>query len=111
MAALNKVILAGRLVSDPEIRYDPNEQAVANFRLAVNRDTKERETISCLAFGGLAKIVGEYLKKGKLVAIEGRLQIRSWRKKSGCKDSNMEIIIENLQMLDVNSYSKQEEKQ
>lgn len=100
MNSLNRSILAGRLIADPVIRYTSNETAVANFQIAINRSKDKSEAISCLAFGGLAKIVGEYLKKGKLVALEGRLQIRSYEDRAGKKKSTTEIIVDELQMLD-----------
>jgi len=110
MGGLNKSILAGRLVADPEVRYTSNEVAVAHFRLAINRGSKKNGTdttdfISCVAFGGLAKICGEYLKKGRLVAVEGRLQIRSYDGKDGQKKSATEVILDDLQMLDYKFYN------
>jgi len=110
MGGLNRTILAGRLVADPEVRYTSNELAVTNFRLAINRGSKKNGTdttdfIKCVAFGGLAKICGEYLKKGKLVAVEGRLQIRSFDGKDGGKKSVTEVIIDDMQMLDYKFYN------
>ncbi|MDD4178535.1 MAG: single-stranded DNA-binding protein [Candidatus Margulisbacteria bacterium] len=114
MGGLNRSILAGRLVADPEVRYTQNETAVAHFRLAINRSSSNSaEFINCVAFGGLAKICGEYLKKGKLVAVEGRIQIRSYESKEGVKRSTTEVVIDNMQMLDskfYNASSKAEEK-
>ncbi|MBI5400136.1 single-stranded DNA-binding protein [Candidatus Saganbacteria bacterium] len=98
---LNRTILAGRLVADPEIRYTKNETAVTHFRLAINcYGSKDVEFISCVAWGGLAKISGEYLKKGRMIAVEGKLQIRSYKSKTGQPKSATEVVIENLQMLD-----------
>lgn len=110
MGGLNKSILAGRLVADPEVRYTSSEVAVAHFKLAINRGSKKNGTdttdfISCVAFGGLAKICGEYLKKGRLVAVEGRLQIRSYEAKDGQKKSATEVILDDLQMLDYKFYN------
>lgn len=110
MGGLNRTILAGRLVADPEVRYTSNELAVAHFRLAINRGSKKNGTdttdfIGCVAFGGLAKICGEYLKKGRLVAVEGRLQIRSFDGKDGNKRSVTEVIIDDMQMLDFKFYN------
>ncbi len=118
MGGLNRSILAGRLVADPEVRYTGDEVAVAHFRLAINRGSKKNGTdttdfISCVAFGGLAKICGEYLKKGRLVAVEGRLQIRSFESKDGQKKTATEVIIDEMQMLDYKFYNatnKAEEK-
>ncbi len=110
MGGLNRSILAGRLVADPEVRYTNNETAVTHFRLAINRGSKKNgnettDFINCVAFGGLAKICGEYLKKGKLVAVEGRLQIRSYEAKDGQKKTATEVIIDDMQMLDYRFYN------
>jgi len=103
MGALNRVILTGRLVADPEIKYTAKEVAVGHFMLAVNRaskgGTQPAEFIRCTAWGGLAKICGQYLKKGRLVAVEGRLQIRSYES-NGQKKSSTEVVVDNMQMLD-----------
>lgn len=97
-------MLTGRLVADPEVRYTKDQMAVSNFRLAVNRYTKKGEEqkadfFRCVAFNGLAKVCEEYLKKGKLVAIVGRIQTNQYESK-GKKRSSTEIIIDNLQMMD-----------
>jgi len=106
MGGLNRSILAGRLVADPEVRYTQNETAVTHFRLAINRNgNKDADFINCVAWGGLAKVCGEYLKKGRLVAIEGRLQIRSYKSKSGQTRTATEVIVENMQMLDSKFYN------
>lgn len=98
---LNRSILCGRLVADPEVRYTSNEVAVAHFRLAINRNGNENaDFISCVAWGGLAKVCGEYLKKGRLVAVEGRIQVRSYNNKKGEKKTVTEVVVDNLQMLD-----------
>ena len=105
MGGINKSILVGRLVADPEIRYTAEELAIARFRLAINHGSKKKGTestdfINCVAFGALAKICGEYLKKAKLVAVEGRLSVKSYENKKGEKKSSTEVIIDELQMLD-----------
>ncbi|MFH1389883.1 MAG: single-stranded DNA-binding protein [Candidatus Margulisiibacteriota bacterium] len=115
MRGLNRSILAGRLVADPEVRYTSNELAVTNFRLAINRGSKKKGTdavdfINCVAFGSLAKICGEYLKKGKLVAVEGRLQIRSYEGKDGQKKSATEVVLDEMQMLDAKFYKESEKE-
>lgn len=103
---LNRSILAGRLVADPEVRYTQNEVAVTHFRLAINRYGSENaDFINCVAWGGLAKVCGEYLKKGRLVAVEGRLQIRSYKNKQGQKRSSTEVVVDNLQILDSKFYN------
>lgn len=103
MAALNKVILIGRLTHDPELRYTPNGQPVANFSLAVDRKlSKNDETdfIPVVAWRRLAEICNEFLHKGKLVAIEGRLQVRSYEDKEGRRQRAFEVVADEMQMLD-----------
>ena len=87
MSSLNRVILIGRVVAQPEMRYTPGGKAVANFRLAVDRRGKsdEADFIPIVAWERLAEICGEFLTKGKLVAIEGRLQTRTYETKEGQK--------------------------
>ena len=105
MGGLNRSILAGRLVADPETRYTSKETAVTSFRLAINRNGNEKaDFINCVAWSNLAKICGEFLKKGRMVAVEGRLQIRSYKDKKGQARSAAEIIVENMQMLDSKFY-------
>lgn len=106
MAALNKVILIGRLTHDPELRYTPNGQPVANFSLAVDRKlSKNDETdfIPVVAWRRLAEICNEFLHKGKLVAIEGRLQVRSYEDKEGRRQRAFEVVADEMQMLDRSS--------
>lgn len=108
MAALNKVILIGRLTHDPELRYTPNGQPVANFSLAVDRKlSKNDETdfIPVVAWRRLAEICNEFLHKGKLVAIEGRLQVRSYEDKEGRRQRAFEVVADEMQMLDRSSGS------
>jgi len=112
MGALNKTILTGRLTADPEVRYTANEKPVAHFRVAVDRPKKNGEKsadfFNCAAWGGLAKTCGEYLKKGRLVAIEGRLQVRRYQDKNGQNRDWAEIIANSVQMLDFGSKKKEE---
>ncbi len=107
MTGLNRVILAGRLIVDPEIRYTSDEQAVANFTIGVSHGSKT-DPVKCVANGGLAKIAGEYLKKGRLVAVEGRISVREWKNKNGMKLSQVEIVIEEMQMLDPKFHNAKE---
>lgn len=101
----NKVFLIGRLTRDPETRYTSAGVAVARFSLAINRPTRrdsnanEVDFIRIVAWRKLAEICNEYLRKGKLVAIEGRLQISSYEK-NGQRMQSAEVIAENMQMLD-----------
>jgi len=82
---LNRVILIGRLTKDPELRYTPNGVAVAKFTLAINRKFNRDETdfIDIVAWRGLAENCANYLGKGRLAAVEGRLQIRSYEGQDG----------------------------
>ena len=103
---LNRVILVGRLVADPELRYTPSGVPVANFRLAVDRQFKsqggERETdfINIVAWRRSAEFATNYLAKGRLVAVEGRLQIRQWTTNDGQKRTTAEVVADNIQGLD-----------
>jgi len=105
---VNKVILIGRLGSDPELRYTPNGDAVANFRVATNRVWKNQEGNQqertewhrIVAWRKLAERCGEFLKKGSHVYIEGRLETRSWDDKNGNKRYVTEIIANQMQMLE-----------
>lgn len=101
---LNKVQLYGNLTRDPEVKALPSGQQVANFSIATNRSfrTKEGERQeqteyhNVVAFGRTAEVIGQYLKKGRPVFVEGRLQTRSWES-DGKKNYRTEIIVENFQ--------------
>jgi single-strand DNA-binding protein len=108
MASFNKVILLGNLTRDPEVRYTPKGTAVADLGLAVNRtytadngEKREEVTFVDVTFWGrTAEVAGEYLKKGRPVFVEGRLQLDSWDDKtSGQKRTKLKVIGENMQML------------
>lgn len=108
MASFNKVILLGNLTRDPEVRYTPKGSAVADLGIAVNRqytldngEKREEVTFVDVTFWGrTAEVAGEYLKKGRPVFIEGRLQLDTWDdKQSGQKRSRLKVIGENMQML------------
>ena len=104
---VNKAILIGRLGKDPEMRYTSSGTAVVNFSMATNHFTKDQdgnntdqtEWHQVVAFGRTAEVAGEYLNKGKLVYIEGRLQTRSWDDKNGQKRYKTEVVCTNLQLL------------
>lgn len=100
----NKSFLIGRLTRDPETRYTSAGIAVSRFTLAINRATRkdansEVDFIRIVAWRKLAEICNEYLRKGKLVAIEGRLQFSNYEK-NGQKQTLAEVVAENMQMLD-----------
>ncbi len=109
MASLNKVILIGNLGKDPEMRFLPNGDAVANFSIATSESWKDKTTgvkqektewHNIVAFGKLAKIVEQYLKKGTSIYAEGRLQTRKWTDKTTGQDRySTEIVIDQMKML------------
>ena len=108
MASYNKVFLLGNLTRDPEVRYTPKGSAVADLGIAVNRqytletgEKREEVTFVDVTFWGrTAEVAGEYLKKGRSVFIEGRLQLDTWDDKtSGQKRSKLKVIGEMMQML------------
>jgi single-strand DNA-binding protein len=108
MASFNKVILLGNLTRDPEVRYTPKGSAVCDLGLAVNRaytldNGEKREEVTyvdVVLWARLAEIAGEYLKKGRPVFIEGRLQLDTWDDKtSGQKRSKLRVIGETMQLL------------
>lgn len=104
MSSLNRVILIGRVVAQPELKYTPSGKAVANFRLAVDRRGRNdgennADFIPVVAWERLAEICGEFLSKGKLVAIEGRLQTRTYETKDGQKRSAFDIVADDMRML------------
>jgi len=104
--SLNKVLIIGNLGSDPEVRFMPSGKQVAQFRVATNRRYKiegqlkeEVEWFSIVAFGRLAEISAEFLKKGKSVFVEGRLKTRNWTDAQGAKHYRTEVIAEMFQMI------------
>jgi single-strand DNA-binding protein len=103
---LNRVILIGRLTADPEVKYTPSGIAVGRFCLAVDRRYKnqqgQRETdfLNIVAWRKTAELVGEYLKKGRLVAVEGQLQSRKWETKEGEKRTSYEVVADSVQFLE-----------
>jgi single-strand DNA-binding protein len=108
MASVNKVIIVGNLGRDPEIRYMPSGDAIANIAVATSYKSKDRnsgeqkeltEWHRISFFGRLAEIVGQYLKKGSSVYVEGRLQTRKYTDKDGIERYATDIIAENMQML------------
>jgi len=103
VASMNKIILIGRLTADPELRYTPSGAPVANFTVAVDRKfSKNDETdfIPVVAWRRLAEICNEFLHKGKLVAVEGRLQTRTYEDKEGQRRKAFEVVADEMQMLD-----------
>jgi single-strand DNA-binding protein len=104
---VNKVIIVGRLGKDPDLRYAPSGTAIASFSVATNHSVKgesgdwveKTEWHNVVTFGRTAEVAGEYLKKGRLVFIEGRLQTSSWEDQQGQKRYKTEIVALDLQLL------------
>lgn len=108
MASINKVIIVGNLGRDPETRYTTNGDAIANLAVATTSNWKDKssgekreatEWHRISAFGRLAEIMGQYLKKGSQVYIEGRLQTRKYTDKDGIERYTTEIVADQMQML------------
>ncbi len=105
MATFNRVILAGNLTRDPEIKYTSSGQAICNFGLAINngkdKQGKERpvDFFDCEAWEKLAETVSEYLSKGSGVLIEGRLKQERWEDEHGAKRSRIKIVAQGVQFL------------
>jgi len=100
---MNKCVLIGRLTKDPDLRYTPNGVAVAKFTLAVDRQfSKEKETdfIPCVVWQKQAENCANYIGKGSLVAVEGRIQVRTYEAKDGGKRWATEVIAEQVRFLD-----------
>ena len=99
---LNKIIIMGRLVRDPELRHTGNGTAVASFSLAVDRDFKsqsgEKETdfVDIVAWRSTADFVSKFFTKGRMAVVEGRLQIRDWTDKDGGKRRSAEVVAEHV---------------
>ena len=109
MASFNKVILVGNLTRDPELRYTPKGTAIAKLGMAVNHkwrneagELKEEVTfVDVDAFGKQAETIGQYLKKGRPILIEGRLKLDSWEdKQTNQKKSRLGVVMESFQFLD-----------
>jgi single-strand DNA-binding protein len=107
---LNRVILIGRLVADPELKYTPSGIAVAQFRIAVDRplsnearqagQEKQADFIDIVAWRQSAEFASQYLTKGRLVAVEGKLQIREYQTQDGQRRKAAEVVADNLKGLD-----------
>lgn len=106
-SGVNKVMLIGRLGSDPEVRYTTSGGAVANFSVATNESWNDKagqkqertEWHKVVVWGKLAEICGQYLTKGRQAFVEGRLQTREWTDKEGGKRYTTEIVAQNVQFL------------
>lgn len=103
---INSVVLVGRLANDPEMRYTPSGMPIATFRLAVDRGRKsesgedQTDWLNIVAFQKTAELVSQYLDKGSLVGIEGRVQSRTWEGQDGRKNYSVEIVANNVRFLE-----------
>ncbi len=108
MPNLNKVMLMGNLTRDPELRYTPNNTAVANIGMAINRDWKnqsgerQQETtfVDIEAWGRQAELLSQYLTKGRPLFVEGRLKLDQWQDKEGGNRSKLKVVLESFQFID-----------
>ena len=101
---MNKVMLIGRLTKDPDLRYTQSGTAVANFTLAVNRrynpnGEQEADFINCVAWQKAAEFVADYFHKGKQMALEGRLQVRSYDGDDGKRRWVTEVVVEQMEFV------------
>ncbi len=115
---MNKIILIGRLTKDIEIRYTQNQKEVGSFDLAVNRNYKnangeyDTDFFKCIAWGNLAKTIHTYTSKGSQIAIEGRVENRTYQAQDGTNRYVTEVVVEGMQLLDSkknNTTNNQEE--
>lgn len=112
---LNKVVMMGRLVKNPELRRTNSGVAVTSFTIAVDRDfaekqsgQKETDFVDCVAWRQTGEFVDKYFSKGKMAVVVGRLQFRSWNDKDGNKRKNAEIVVENVYFGDSKTESNNE---
>lgn len=116
---MNRALIIGRLGKDPELKHTPSGSAVASFTIATNESYKDKagkqvestDWHKIVAWSKLAEICGQYLKKGSLVCIEGKIKTRSYDNKDGVKQSITEIVAENMQMLGGKSEEIHEDEQ
>ena len=97
---MNKVFLSGNLTRDPEVRYSPSGRAYAKIGIAVNRRTKDKDSVdffNLTAFDKTAEFCGRYMSKGIRVIVEGRLQTSNYENKDGVKVNSLDILIDNIE--------------
>lgn len=100
---LNHIVIMGRLAKDPELRRTQSGTAVTSFRMAVDRDFKDKQTgqratdwIDCVAWRGTAEFVEKYFSKGSLAVVSGRLQMREWTDKDGNRRISAEVLVDSI---------------
>lgn len=114
---MNRVVIVGRLTRDPDLRYTPNGVAVANFTVAANRPFKnqsgeqEADFINCVVWRNAAENLANYMKKGSLIGVDGRIQSRSYDDKDGKRVFITEVLAENIQFLEPKGTSNQDRGQ
>ena len=113
---INRVVLIGRLTKDPEMRKTQSGTSVVSYNLAVNRRTHtegqpEADFISCVAWNKTADLMAQYLHKGSLIGVEGRIQTRSYDNQQGQKVYVTEVITDSVQFLEPKSNSQQQQEQ
>jgi single-strand DNA-binding protein len=107
MASINKCIFIGNVTRDIEMKYAASGDAIANFSIACNETWKDKsgakqervEYVNLVAYRKLAEIIGEYVKKGSSIYVEGKLQTRKWQAKDGTDRYSTEVIVDQMQML------------
>ena len=110
---MNRVVLAGRLTKDPELRYTPNGNAVANFTIAINRPYRnqqgeqEADFINCVAWRKQAENLANYMRKGSLVGVDGRIQTRSYENQEGRRVFVTEVLAEHITFLESKNETQQ----
>ena len=104
---LNRIIIMGRFVRDPELKHTQSGVPVTSFTLAVDRDFKDQQSgerttdfIDCIAWRATAEFVCKYFGKGRMAVVEGRLQVREWKDKDGCNRRSTEVVAENVYFAD-----------
>lgn len=107
MASYNRVILAGNLTRDPELSYTPSNTAICKFGLAMNRKWRDRDDqmredvcfVDVTAFGRQGEVINQYMRKGRGILVEGRLNFNQWTNPEGQKRSKLDVVVENFQFL------------
>ncbi|MCC6358261.1 MAG: single-stranded DNA-binding protein [Phycisphaerales bacterium] len=107
MTGFNRVILAGNLTRDPQIKYLPSNTAVCEFGLAMNRRWRDKDGnqhdevcfVDCAAFGRQGEVINQYMSKGKQMLVEGRLKLDQWTAQDGTKKSRLSVVVENFTFL------------
>lgn len=107
MTGFNRVILAGNLTRDPQVKYLPNNTAVCEFGMAMNHKWRDKEGnshedtcfVNCAAFGRQGEVINQYMSKGKPILVEGRLKYHQWTAQDGSKQSRLSVVVDNFQFL------------